>query len=241
MLQSLKNPANNMSAPVTLEQFQGPLDLLLQLIEDEKMVITDISLSKVTEQFFTYLNSLSEKDAEELADFLVVASRLVFLKSKHLLPYLYPEEEQGPSLADQLKLYKRYADASKHVEKLWKENGLAYGRIEPPIPVEGFVMPLNATANHLLHSFTFLLKRLKPVAALPKVAIDRTVSVKDKIASIYDALQRIKKLAFTDIVQGARNRTDVIVSFLAILELVKQEHITVEQSGAFHNFTLTKT
>lgn len=229
-----------MAPSVALEKFQGPLDLLLQLIEQEQMAITEISLSEVTEQFFTYLNQVEEKDAEELADFLVVASKLVFLKSKHLLPYLYPEEEAGPSLADQLKMYKRYADASVHVDALWKQNTLSYGRIEPPTPVEGFLLPLNATAEGLRNAFTFLLKRLKPVAVLPQVSIDRTMSVKDKIASIYDALKSIKKLAFSDVINQAQNRTEVIVSFLAILELVKQENITVQQDHAFHNFTLTR-
>lgn len=233
-----------MAPSVALDKFQGPLDLLLQLIEQEKMAITDISVSEVTEQFFTYLNQVEEKDAEELADFLVVASKLVYLKSKHLLPYLYPDEETGPSLADQLKMYKRYADASLHVDALWKENTLAYGRIEPPPPAGGtaedFLLPNNATAENLHGAFTFLLKRLKPVSALPQVSIDRTMSVKDKIASIYEALGQIKKLAFSDVISKAQNRTEVIVSFLAILELVKLEHVTVEQDYAFHNFILKK-
>ena len=85
-----------------------------------------------------------------------------------------------------------------------------------------------------------LLKRLKPVAVLPEVSIDRTVSIKEKIASIFKALQVIKKLAFQDIVAKAQNRTEVIISFLAILELVKQEQVSVKQEHAFHNFTLHK-
>ncbi len=229
-----------MVAAVTLEQFQGPLDLLLSLIEDEKMVITDISLSHVTEQFFKYLDTLEEKNPEELADFLVVASKLVFLKSKNLLPYLYPKEDEGPSLADQLKLYKRYADASKLVLQLWERGQVAYGRVEPPTPVEGFLMPLNATSNHLKNSFLFLLRRLKPIAALPQVSIDRTISVKQKIESIFKALQDFKKLNFDDVVKGAASKTEVIVSFLAVLELVKQERVSVDQGDAFGDFVLTR-
>lgn len=223
---------------VTLDKFQGPLDLLLKLIEEEQMTITEISVSEVTDQFFSYLNKLEEKNPEELADFLVVASKLVFLKSKHLLPYLYPEVEDGPSLTDQLKLYKRYADASAHVAALWNENKVAYGRVEPPTPVEGFLMPLNGTADHLRNAFMFLLKRLKPVAVLPQMSIDRTVSIKEKIASIVAVLAKLKKLAFMDIISQAENRTEVIVSFLAVLELVKQEQVTVEQENAFGNFVL---
>lgn len=231
-----------MVAAVTLEQFQGPLDLLLSLIEEEKMVITDIALSRVTEQFFEYLNKLEEKNPAEIADFLVVASKLVFLKSRHLLPYLYPEAEEGPSLADQLKLYQRYADASKVVLRLWERGNVGYPRVEPPPPAGGsakeFVMPLNATTDRLKDAFVWLLKRLKPMVALPQVAIDRTVSVKQKIESIFQALQKIKKMSFGDVVGRAVNRTEVIVTFLAVLELVKQERVAVEQGSAFGDFVL---
>jgi segregation and condensation protein A len=227
-----------MAAETKLEQFQGPLDLLLQLIEGEEMTITDVSLSTVTEQFFSYLQTLEEKNPEELADFLVVASKLVFLKSKYLLPYLLPKEDEGPTLADQLKLYKRYADASKLVEKMWQENRVAYGRIEPPTPVEGFLLPLNATSGHLKDSLLSLLKRLKPVAPLPQVSIDRTLSVKQKIQSLTHMLNTLKRLDFSDIIKNATSRTEVIVSFLAILELVKSDSVTVEQSSAFENFVL---
>ena len=99
-------------------------------------------------------------------------------------------------------------------------------------------MPLNATADRLKDAFVWLLKRLKPMVALPQVAIDRTVSVKQKIESIFQALQKIKKMNFGDVVGRAGNRTEVIVTFLAVLELVKQERVAVEQGSAFGDFVL---
>lgn len=225
---------------VNLEKFQGPLELLLNLIEQEELNITEISISKVTEQYFAYLNKLEDNRSEELADFLVIATKLVYLKSKHLLPYLYPEAEEGPSLADQLKLYKRYADASKHVEKLWLEPTLGYGRIEPPIPVDCFVLPANAGTTDLHKSFTFLLKRLKPVAALPEVSIDRSVSVKQKIESIYNAVKQWNKLSFKELLQNAESKTEVIVTFLALLELVKQEKVFIDQANSFEDMNVNK-
>lgn len=229
-----------MTAELTLEKFQGPLDLLLQLIEQEKLQISEISLSKVTEQYFEHLKTLGEDCSEELADFLVIATKLVYLKSKYLLPYLYPEADEGPSLAEQLKLYKRYAEASKVVEQLWLGGNIAYGRVEPaPIP-DSFVMPANATANVLRGSMTFLLQRLKPLAALPQAAIDHAVSVKQKIAAIYERLKEFKKMSFRDIVQGVENRTEVIVSFLALLELVKQEKISIHQTNAFEEMVIRR-
>jgi segregation and condensation protein A len=217
----------------SLEKFEGPLDLLLQLIDQEELVITDIAIARVTEQYLKYLDSLEEYRSEELADFLVVATKLVYLKSKVLLPYLYPQEDEGPSLAEQLKLYKQYVEASKIVEGLWLKGHVAYGRSEPSVKVEGFILPSNAQAEHLYTSLLLVLKKLKPVNPLPKVAIDRTISLKHKIESIFQMLQQIKKLSFTEVVGGAESRTEIIVSFLAILELVKQQRVSIQQLECF--------
>lgn len=225
---------------INLEKFQGPLDLLLQLIEAEKLDITEISLAKVTEQFFQHLNSLEEDRSEELADFLVIATRLVYIKSRQLLPYLYPPEDDGPNLADQLKFYKKYADASKVLEKMWAEGKMAYGRIEPPRKMEGFLMPLNAGINDLYGSIKFLLKRLTPINPLPAVKIDKTVSVQEKIRSIYNVLQKLKKLSFKHILNDSQSKTEVIVSFLALLELVKQEKVSIHQQNAFDDLLINK-
>ncbi len=229
-----------MTHQLTLEKFQGPLDLLLQLIEQEKLNITEVALAKVTEQYFAYLSGLGATRSEELADFLVIATRLVYLKSRELLPYLYPEEDEGPSLAEQLKLYKRYADASKEIERLWQRNAIAYGRLQPPKKPEAFELPANARSKDLRLSFALLLERLKPIAPLPEVAIDRSISVKQKIESIYAALKKLRQVSFKHLLQHAENRTEVIVSFLALLELVKEEKVSIYQTGAFEDMLIKR-
>ena len=153
---------------------------------------------------------------------------------------MYPEADEGPSLADQLKLYKRYADASKVVEERWLENRIAYGRVEPPTPVEGFVLPANARSDDLRQSFLFLLKRLKPPAVLQEVTIDRSVSVKQKIESIYNTVKEWKRLSFKELLSNAESKTEVIVSFLALLELLKQEKVMISQSEAFEDMVIKK-
>ena len=235
-----KSKNSIMRKEIILEKFQGPLDLLLQLIENEKLAITEISLAGVTEQFFNYLSSLEGERSEELADFLVIATRLVYIKSRQLLPYLYPsEEEAGGSLADQLKFYKRYADASKYIAKRWQESGMAYGRVEPVRVFDGFVSPLNASADELRASMLILLRRLKPINPLPEVRMDRTVSVEQKIKSIYDALLKLKSLSFNKLLADASSRSEIIVSFLALLELIKKEKVVIDQSEAFNDITLS--
>ncbi len=230
-----------MSTDLKLEKFEGPLDLLLQLVDQEKLSITEIALAKVTEQFFSYLDKLEKNRPEELADFLVVAARLIYLKSHSLLQYAYPEEEDnGPGLADQLKLYKQYVEASKIVNSLWEANKIAYGRIEPPVKNKDFVLPANAGINNLYNSMTFLLGRLKPMDPLPKVTVDHSISIKQKIDSIRNLLNSGKELSFKNLLSSAQNKTEVIVSFLAILELVKSQSVRFRQVDAFADLLVTK-
>ncbi len=229
-----------MSKQITLEKFQGPLDLLLQLIENEKLTITEISLADVTDQFFKHLTSLEGERSEELADFLMIATRLVYIKSRQLLPYLYPPEEEELSLSEQLKFYKRYADASKHVGEQWNLGKMAYGRIEPPPAPTGFTAPQNASKTELHQSILQLLRRLKPINPLPEVIIDRTVSVEQKIKSIYNALLKLKSLSFKGLLDSAANRSEVIVSFLALLELIKNQKVSINQSSAFDDMIVRK-
>lgn len=231
-----------MSTELKLEKFEGPLDLLLQLVDQEKLSITEIALAKVTEQFFAYLDKLEETRPEELADFLVVAARLVYLKSYNLLQYALPkEEEAGPGLADQLKLYKQYVDASKTVNSLWGENKVAYGRIEPPVKAEEFILPINAAKENLHKSITFLINRLKPLEPLPKVTIDHSISVKQKIDSIRNLLKNGQEFSFKNLLSTAQNKTEIIVSFLAILELVKEKSINFKQTNSFEDLLVTRT
>lgn len=225
---------------IKLNKFEGPLDLLLQLIEGEKLAITEISLAEVTDQFFEYLNALEGEQSEELADFLVIATKLVYIKSRQLLPYLYPAEEEGPDLAEQLKLYKKYADASLVVEELWKKEAIAYGRMEPPAHVEGFYPPFNAAVTDLHGSILAVLKRLKPLNPLPEVKLDRTISVREKVKNIYDTLLKLRSLNFKDMLDNANSRTEVIVTFLALLELIKQEKASIQQKEAFGELRIEK-
>lgn len=225
---------------IKLEKFEGPLDLLLRLVDEEKMNITEVALSEVTEQFIKYLDKLEGERSEQLADFLVVATKLVYLKSRTLLPYLYPEEEDGPNLADQLKLYRQYVEASKIVEGKWNEGRIAYGRVEPPIRLKEFVLPANAKVEDLRTSFERLLSRLKPINPLPRVAIDRGLSVKDRVVALWEILKSHKSFNFKSVLEKAESRTDIIVTFLAVLDLLKEAKASAQQANAFGEMEIVK-
>lgn len=225
---------------IKLEQFTGPLDLLLQLIGEQKLNITDIALSQVTEQYFVYLNKLEDNRPEELADFLVIATKLVYLKSRQLLPEAVSESEEGPSLADQLKMYKRYLDASKELLQMWNKGLIGYGRLEPPVKPEGFVLPANAHSEDLKNSYYQLLKRLKPINPLPRAIIDRAITVKDKIEVIYNLLKKHRRLSFSQLLASAESKTEVIINFLALLELVKSGSAAIKQIKSFADLEILK-
>ena len=127
---------------VKLEKFEGPLDLLLQLIEQADLDITEVSIAKVVEQFMIYLEQVEEKNPEELADFLVVAAKLLLIKSRALLPNLsLGDEDDGLNLESQLKIYKKYYDASKIIEKILAEKKVLFTREKIPVDVEVIFNP----------------------------------------------------------------------------------------------------
>jgi len=222
------------------EEYSGPLDLLLSLVDEQKLDITELVLSQVTEQFLNYLDQVEETKPEELADFLVIATRLLLLKSKKLLPQFNPEEDEGPSLADQLRLYKLFVEASHKLNKKWLSGARGVFRIEPPHREPGFVPPLNVSQETLHASIENLLKRLQPPKPLPKTFIDKAVSMKEKIDQIRKLLSQSKQINFSQVLADVQNRTEVIVGFLALLELVKQKSVALDQDDNFGDIIINK-
>lgn len=225
---------------VALQQFTGPLDALLQLVEEHKMPITELSVSAVTEQYLQYLDTLEETDPNELADFLVVAAKLLLLKSKALLPQFAPEEDEGPNLVDQLRLYKMFVAASRELEARWLSAQRSYGRVEPVRTVVDPTPPANVTERTLHVSMLRLVQRLKPPKPLPRTTIDRAVSLKEKIAHLRQLLSEKGSVNFFGTVADKASRTDVIVGFLALLELVKQQAAVVDQDKLFGDIVIKR-
>jgi segregation and condensation protein A len=229
-----------MSIKFKIGDFSGPLDLLLALVEEEKMQINEVSLAAVTEQFLSYVETLEHKKPEELADFLLVAARLLLLKSRQMLPELNTEDDEQGSLEDQLRLYKAYVAASKEVNRLWLSEKKSMFRIEPLKRREKFE-PVKNLSTLLLHeNMVKLLQRIAPPKPLPKTYIDKAISVKEKIELIKKMLLSQKKISFFDLMNKAQSRTDVIANFLAILELVKKENIILKQDDHFQDILIKK-
>lgn len=219
---------------IKLEKFEGPLDLLLKLIEREELDITEVALSKVTDQYIAQLETLPEIPAEELADFLVVAAKLLFLKSRLLLPLLHwDEEEEGSDLERRLRMYKEYVEAAKAVQRILSGRRHTYVREKPPVAALGFSPPKDLTTERMAELFRDVLRRLIPVVKPPEAVIEKTVSIHEKIRHIHELISRHARVSFHSILKDAATRAEIIVSFLALLEMVKQKHVAVKQEEHF--------
>lgn len=232
-----------MAYQVAIEKFQGPLDVLLELIEQRELDITEISLADITETFIRHLDQVEEHFPEELADFLVVATRLLYIKSRALLPYLEPDdEESGTQLADHLKMYKEFRDASNVlIEKIQQET------FAMPRPVTTwqlqkveFSPPTNAAADVLANTYRAVIDRVETVIRIPKAAISKAITLKEKIAALTDVLKTHAELSFRALIGSQTNKVDIVVTFLAILELIKQNAIVVTQPHTYSDITIKR-
>ena len=226
---------------IKIEKFEGPLDLLLRLIERDEMDITEVSLVRVTDQYISHLESLPEIPPEELADFLVIGAKLLYIKSKHLLPLLvWEEEEEDSDLERRLKMYREYVEAGRKVEELLGMRRYTFVREKAPVSEMGFVPPVGFGAEKMAETYRLILSRLEPVVRTPEAVIERTVSIHEKIGHIKSFLDKHTKFSFRKLLEKAESRNEIVVSFLALLELIKQRHLEVKQEDNFKEIELEK-
>ncbi len=231
-----------MAFAVKLEKFEGPLDLLLELIETAKLDISQISLAKVTDEYLSRLQENPQIPPEELADFLVVASRLLYIKSRLLLPFLnLGEAEDEGDLETQLKIYKEYLEASRTVAAMIGKRRFLFVHEKLPHIEIGFAPPKKLTAEQLAELFRAVLRRLDLIVRLPQAVIEKTVSIHEKITEIQALVSKAVRLTFKEMMSSAESRIEIVVSFLALLELIKQKAVSVSQADLFEDITIEKT
>jgi len=232
---------------VKLAIFEGPLDLLLHLIEREELDITKVSLAQVTDQYLEYISLLEKLNAEALADFLVIAAKLLLIKSEMLLPRPpgapgeEEEEDVGDELTRQLIEYKRFKEAALELRQR-EEMGLrAYVRVAPPPKLErpfGWAQdrPLDledVSLADLVEAVQRALHVRPPTPSVSEVVAPFTITVAEKMAIIEERLERQRRVSFNRLLDQAASRLEIIVTFLAVLELIKLNGIEVQQERLF--------
>jgi len=221
---------------VSLDVFEGPLDLLLSLIEREELDVTKVSLALVADQYLAHIALLREVSVANLADFLVIAAKLLVIKSRSLLPPVEQEDEEqdiGDQLAAQLLEYKRFKEAARRLHDI-EELGLrAYQRVAAPPQLERRLEPGEVTLADLLQALQRALEANPRMGAVDTVVAPVTVHIGDCIKMIGHMVQRYRRVRFSTLIRRARSRLEIIVAFLAILEMTKQQRLRAIQEQPF--------
>lgn len=223
-------------------QFSGPLEKLLELIEEKKMEITVINLAEITNDFLKYLQELSKEAIHPslIADFIIVASRLLLIKSKALLPSLELTEEEEKDIQDlefRLKIYKEFKESSLNLKKLWDNKKYCFGKELfsdfPPI----FYPPENLKTNDLAGTIKNIIAELQALIPEKKSIKKAVISIKEKMEELLNRFKHKIENSFKDITQ-AKPKLEIIILFLAILHLIKDHLITTKQDERFSDIII---
>jgi segregation and condensation protein A len=224
---------------VKLPLFEGPLDLLLHLIEREELDITKISLAQVTDQYLAYISRLEELHPETLVDFLVVAARLLLIKSQVLLPrpeaqpLAVDEEDPGEALARQLREYKQFKGVAQYLGSRAASGMRTFLRVAPPPKLPRSVDLSNVTLDDLVTVWRQALLARLPDEDLIISSPQLTITIDDKIALLRRRLAQQEHITFSSLLAEAHSRLEVIVTFLALLEMYKAQEIALHQESLF--------
>jgi segregation and condensation protein A len=234
---------------VKLPVFEGPLDLLLYLIKKDEIDIYDIPIERITSQYLDYLRLIKMLDLEVAGDYLVVAATLLYIKSRMILPHDQrpPEdevEEDDPrwELVRQLVEYKKYKDAAFELQQCLTRQEKVHSRggsFKPEVSADGSLPFDKVGLFDLLSVFQKILARASANEDLRDIFEDR-FTVSDKIQLIQDRLADRQRLVFEELFVDGASRTEIVVTFLAVLELIRLKQIGVSQDGPFGVIELIK-
>lgn len=236
----------NMAIEVKLNTFEGPLDLLLHLIEKNKVDIYDIPISQITEQYLEYVKAMEEEDLDVMSEFLVMAANLLKIKTKMLLPKLEEEEDEDDpreELVRRLIEYKIYKYASMQLkdreyeaakvffkQKRLPEEVLMYREEVNPKDVIG-----DLTLLELQKVFQFVMRKrvdkLDPIRSKFGEIKREEISLEDKLVEVENLIFQKRQLIFRELLEGQESKEMVVVTFLSILELIKVGKVNVIQEG----------
>lgn len=222
-------------------EFEGPLSFLLELIEARKLSISAVSLAQIADEYIAHLKRLEKFPKEEVAEFLVVASTLMLIKSRSLLPTFELTEEEKQDIGDlelRLKMLSRMRELSKNIQAAWLRRPL-FSREAFLGSSFGFIEPKGVTAAALRASLASLIAAFPKVAALPERTIKKVISIEEKMTELLARFSSRLQATFHEVV-SSKEKADIIVGFLAVLELVKQGALLVQQEERFGNIELQK-
>lgn len=225
--------------------YQGPLDLLLQLIEKAELDITKLALAQVTDQYLRYIRGLNHLETNEISLFLVIASKLLQIKSSVLLPrpssYDEDGEEVGDELVQQLIEYKKFRELAKKFNEREQMGLKTYLRLAPPPKPDKTFDPSGINLQSLKYAARDVFTRMISDIDLQKSITQPRYSIRLKMTQIVDELQKKGNLSFYSLLISSKTRIEIVVTFLALLELIKQRLVEVQQENLFTDIVVNPT
>ena len=223
---------------VSLPVFEGPLDLLLNLIEREELDITTISLARVADQYLAYMSTIEEVGPANLAEFLVVAAKLVLIKSQALLPRpkrpaAEGDLDVGEELAEQLRQYRQFKLAAKQLQERLDHGLRTFIRLAPPPKIEPQLDLSDVEISDLLAAVREALQIELPAPSVDRVISRRTITIQEQMGLIRNKLVEHEQVIFQELLAKAGGRVEIAVTLLATLELIKRHEVRVYQERRF--------
>ncbi|HUH96544.1 MAG TPA: segregation/condensation protein A [Anaerolineales bacterium] len=241
----MENPlGRGKSYTVHTPVYEGPLDLLLDLIERAELDVTTVSLALVTDQYLAYIHGLEHARADDISAFLVVAAKLLQIKSEALLPrppvHEAGEENVGEDLVRQLRLYKRFKEVGGWLMARQEQGWRTYLRVAPPPRVEPKLDLSELTLGALVAAAESALSRGRNKEPLDSVIAAPKITIREKIDLIARTLKQIQHTSFRGLLGERPSRLEIVVTFLALLELVKRYRIEARQEGLFGDIEIDR-
>lgn len=222
--------------------YEGPLDLLLDLIEKRKLLVNEITLAEVTDDYIQHVKGQAEFPMEEAANFIGIAATLLLIKSKSLIPELTLSEDEEDDVEDlkrRLIAYEKAREASRELSRVFGKTVMVARGERAPEPV--FAPSRDLSLDALQKALTDALTALQKQEALPEVRVRPLVSLEDMMDRLTTRVQTALAISFKEFTGDTKEKVEVIVSFLALLELVKQGIVEAAQYDHFADIKITNT
>ncbi len=233
---------------IKTQNFEGPLDLLCHLIDINKMDIYDVNLNEITDQYIEYIKQMKEMDLEVTSEFLVMASNLLYIKSKKLLPRVEDEEEMisEEELIQRIMEYKQYKEITKTFALMYSENNKRFFRQPEKIELPKQDLQINYTQDEIISMYKDLLQRTsvrvnKNAKNLEKIALIENYSVGDTVKTMFRALIKNHNFVFNKLFSLNKCKPqEVVTAFSGLLEMSRRSKVETNQEELFGDIEVTK-
>lgn len=237
---------------VTISNFEGPLDLLCFLISKNKMDIFDISLSELTDKYIEYLNEMRELDMEIATEFMVMATTLLYIKSKKLLPIAEPVEDEDAEITEEellerIAMYKMYKEKQPLLREMYEAHFGSFEKLPENIKLKRkFDSESLTSKENLLEIYNDLLKRKfdkinVKSEEIKKIALYEKVTIKSKVKQIIEVFKKKTSFVFNNVFSKKNStKLDIVTALLGVLELSRQKHVELKQDTLYGDITVKK-